>query len=180
VHTDPLTGLANRRYFFERLEQALSLAQRHDHPMSLIVCDLDHFKQINDRLGHLTGDRVLEGLGHLLRRECRKEDLPARFGGEEFVVLLPETNARGAGAVAERLRTELACLELRDDGEPVTGSFGIAEHEAGDDDGMLVGRADAALYAAKEMGRNRCFIWDSTRGAAFERTGNKAARGRRG
>jgi len=159
--TDELTGLANRRRFMEVLELELKRSDRFDSPLALVLADLDDFKLVNDRFGHQTGDDVLRALSRVFRASLRDVDLPARLGGEEFAVLLPETDALGAEGLAERLRAELAALELQGPGLDlvhVTASFGVAvypEAASGDD---LLSFADAALYAAKAAGKNRVVL----------------------
>ncbi len=157
--TDPLTGLANRRRFFERGGEAYELAQRHARPMSLLMLDIDHFKQINDSYGHPVGDQVLVRLARLLETSRRQGDLPARLGGEEFAILLPETPLPQALEAAERIReaVENAPLTLDDSRMvPYTVSIGVAEMQSHDQDlPLLLIAADAALYRAKDEGRNR-------------------------
>ncbi len=133
-------------------------SRRYDDPLSLLLLDIDHFKQINDRCGHATGDRVLAALGGLLPRLLRDCDHAARWGGEEFVVGLLSTDRAGATEVAERLRHEIAALEVLDDaGErmSVTASIGVATWSAGELLESLVARADRAMYVSKASGRNR-------------------------
>lgn len=153
--TDPLTGLANRRYLKERADQAISLARRHGQPLCLVMADLDHFKRINDTFGHEAGDRVLVHFADLLKRTCRKEDLPARLGGEEFAVLLPMTPEEGALQFGNRVREELRKARILDREEPVTTSMGLALLGPGEDLDALLRRADKALYVAKQEGRDR-------------------------
>jgi len=157
--TDALTGLANRRRFFERGSELFELARRHQRPMSLLMLDLDHFKQVNDTFGHAVGDEVLVRVARLLETSRRQGDLPARLGGEEFVVLLPETGLARAIEAAERIRegVENAPLTLEDGTlVPVTISVGVAELRAADAElHLLLIAADAALYRAKDAGRNR-------------------------
>jgi len=154
---DPLTSLKNRRSFLEQACVEISRSRRYDLPLSLILLDLDHFKHINDSRGHLAGDLVLTALGRLLVQRLRTCDVPARWGGEEFVVLLPNTNAAGAIILAERLRVAIEELEVRYEGVaiPVTASLGLAEFLAGESPDALVDRADRAMYTAKVGGRNR-------------------------
>jgi len=155
---DELTGLPNRRAFHRYVEEELARAERFTQPFGLIILDLDHFKQVNDRHGHQTGDRVLKLLAEVLREEVRTIDRPARLGGEEFAVLLPGTGLSGAHGVAERIRERMA-REVTDLGKValrVTVSAGVAaypDHGAGID--PLVAKADKALYVAKSKGRNR-------------------------
>jgi diguanylate cyclase (GGDEF)-like protein len=158
--TDPLTGLPNRRAFVERAAVILKLAERSQRAASVIMLDLDHFKRINDQLGHDAGDRVLVAAGALLQRMCRASDIAARWGGEEFIILMPDTTAEQAGVFAERLRLAMqeSSAAWRPDGQPVTASFGIAERRDGMSFNALVKAADVQLYAAKQGGRNRvCF-----------------------
>jgi diguanylate cyclase (GGDEF)-like protein len=153
--TDGLTGLKNSRAFREALTSAGSFASRMDHPLSLILLDVDHFKSYNDTFGHLAGDDVLRTVGTLLRGQLRLHDLAARYGGEEFAVLLPATDDAAAQIVAERLREAIAShpWPLR----PITASFGVATLAVGDPASPpdLVAWADRALYASKRAGRNR-------------------------
>jgi diguanylate cyclase (GGDEF)-like protein len=155
---DGLTGLANRRQAQAALESEVARAERFGGSVALVLCDLDNFKTVNDRFGHLSGDDVLRELAGVLRESVRAVDIAARWGGEEFALLLPGTDATGALQVAERAR---AALERRtilsQDGQPihVTASFGVAsapDHGRGDE---LLLAADAALYEAKRQGKNR-------------------------
>ena len=156
--TDELTGLANRRRFMEVVELELKRAERFQSPLGLLLVDLDDFKLVNDRFGHGTGDEVLRALSDVFRESLRDVDLAARLGGEEFAVLLPETDYSGAAGVAERLRASLASLELQaPDGEPfgVTASFGVGVYPEAQSVDELLRTADAALYRAKAEGKNR-------------------------
>lgn len=162
ANTDPLTGLANRRHLLARLEEEVQRTQRYGRTLSLVLLDLDHFKEVNDRYGHPAGDEVLRGVAGALRGASRGVDLAGRIGGEELVLLLPETEIEGAHAVAIRLRAEIESLEFSRGGEArwtVTASFGVAgargEGASADD---LVRDADAALYRAKAEGRNRVVL----------------------
>lgn len=154
---DGLTGLANRRHFSERLQAAAESARRHKHPLSLGLCDLDRFKGINDRHGHAGGDAALKALSQVLLEELRVEDLPARFGGDEFCVLFPYTPAEGALALAERVRQRVAALRLPElEGSALSISMGLADwtpEMKGPED--LLAAADRALYRAKAEGRDR-------------------------
>jgi diguanylate cyclase (GGDEF)-like protein len=161
---DPLTGLANRRQFTEVLERALRHARRTGGEVSLVVADLDRFKNVNDTLGHPAGDEVLKAVAGILGEDTRADDLVARLGGEEFALLLVDTDADGALARAERLRTRLEETEIPLPGGRacrVTSSFGVATQDprlpSGDGDRLLA-RADRALYEAKRTGRNRCVV----------------------
>jgi len=151
--TDTLTGLANRRVFEETLHRELARSARSGEPCGLVVLDVDHFKAINDRHGHPTGDEVLRHLGQVLADSCREADLPARYGGEEFVVIVPGAAGRTAVLVAERLRRALAQAEGP---LPFTVSAGVASFPGNAaDDASLVAAADAALYQSKRNGRDR-------------------------
>ena len=158
AYEDALTGLANRRYFLAEAERAAARAARHGHALSLLIFDLDHFKRINDTHGHQAGDDVLCRVAERTRKCLRTEDTPARWGGEEFVVLLPFTALSQAMVVANRLRAAIAAEPLPTGAGPlaVTCSCGIAERRRGEPIAELIARADAALYQAKESGRNAC------------------------
>jgi|GEM_PF-899243 len=158
--TDGLTGIFNRRYLDERLAAELHRAERYGHPLSLIILDIDHFKTVNDVLGHLGGDSVLCDVAALLRDRVRKIDVVARYGGEEFAIVLPETGVKGALYVAEKLRAWIE--EHPFEGEDrlprgiITSSFGVASTEVhGVDPLDLIRSADLSLYQAKTAGRNR-------------------------
>jgi diguanylate cyclase (GGDEF)-like protein len=152
--TDPLTGAYNRRYMEARLEEALQGARRRPEPVSLLMVDVDHFKRVNDEHGHKAGDGVLRGLVQLLRHRARAVDLLFRMGGEEFVLLLPDTPEDAAAGVAEELRQAIAATALLD-GKVVTASLGVAGARPEDTVESWLRAADAAMYAAKEAGRNR-------------------------
>lgn len=159
AHTDPLTQLLNRRALTERLEREMERAMRYDSTLALLLVDLDHFKAVNDTLGHLVGDDALREVARLLRETVRTTDVVARYGGEEFLVLLPETDDTGAEAFAERIREAVEAHPFDGGGAPLrlTASLGVALYPAprirtAED---LFVRADAALYRAKAEGRNR-------------------------
>jgi len=159
--TDGLTGLANRRALDEAMARALAGAMRTQQPFAVLMVDVDHFKAINDRFGHHTGDLTLIAFAHALRAGLRAQDLCFRYGGEEFCVLLPDTAADAALLLAERLRQHVAlpASESADGSIPaVSASFGIAIWQSLDTADALFGRADRALYRAKKMGRNRVEI----------------------
>jgi diguanylate cyclase (GGDEF)-like protein len=157
--TDPLTGLSNRRYFQERFQEGLAMAKRHGLDLSLLLMDLDNFKRINDTHGHTVGDKVLQSFGRIIAATCRTEDLPARFGGEEFIVLMPQTSGREAQAVEERLRSRIAETGALPAPDGVTFSAGIVQYAKGDSEESMISNADRALYEAKSSGRNRCVIF---------------------
>jgi len=148
---DPLTGIYNRRFLLSQLVALASGARRHERPMAVAMVDLDEFKAVNDRHGHDVGDAVLVGAGEALQRSLRAEDVLGRLGGEEFLALLPDTDANAAAIAAERLRAAVAGAELP---APVTASVGWAVLQEGEEPRELVQRADAALYAAKAAGRD--------------------------
>ena len=154
---DGLTGCFNRTHALDVLDTELRRARRAQTPMSLIMFDIDRFKNINDRYGHLCGDAVLAAVGAKMREVLRGSDLKCRYGGEEFLVLLPETPLEGAKRVADTLRRELADMLINWKSEivPVTASFGVSVAMPAEIDGTaLIARADAALYRAKDQGRN--------------------------
>src|SRR3954447_13460105 len=151
LREDALTGLSNRRAILTQLGGMVSGARRHGHPLSIAVCDLDHFKRINDTHGHKSGDQVLVAAAHAMATHLRAEDQLGRLGGEEFLVLLPDTDANAAGHVAERMRAEVARAPTP---VPVTVSIGLATWD-GEAPEELLHRADEALYAAKSAGRDR-------------------------
>ena len=159
--TDPLTGLRNRRHFIQWAQRELDLANRHDLPLALVVLDVDHFKRINDSHGHLAGDQVLVELGQHCSAALRSTDLLARWGGEEFIALLPNTTAVLARQMSERLRAAAATAIHLPLAQPVTVtvSLGVAGRAAGTGAAptldMLVRAADRALYEAKNAGRDR-------------------------
>jgi two-component system cell cycle response regulator len=156
--TDPLTGLMNRRSFLDALGREHSRAARHGLPMALAMVDVDHFKRVNDTHGHDVGDLVLRAVAASLADVARKSDLVARWGGEEFVVFLPQTGAAGARIAAERLRRAIAALRPVTSGGvevPISASFGLASTSSAAPVEELLARADRALYLAKERGRNR-------------------------
>ncbi len=155
--TDALTGLANRRQLVERLAEIASASRRHDRPLGVLMLDIDHFKRVNDTSGHEAGDWVLREFARRLQRLPRVEDVVGRWGGEEFLVLLPDTGAEGARHFGQRMVDEVAgeTFTLPDGSRlPVTVSAGCAVGIAIDPD-ALVAAADAALYEAKAAGRNR-------------------------
>ena len=153
---DPLTGLSNRRFILTQLAGAVSAARRHERPLSVAIIDIDHFKAVNDEHGHAAGDRVLAAVAGAMREHLRAEDQLGRLGGEEFLALLPDADARAAGTTAEKLRSEIAALAVEHEGTDlgVTISAGWAAWE-GETPEQLLRRADDALYGAKRSGRDR-------------------------
>ncbi len=153
---DALTGLKNRMVFQNSVTEMIAVAARRGSPLSLLLLDIDHFKRINDVLGHLEGDKVLQQVASCLRQHTRQQDIVARFGGEEFAILLPDTSVAHAVRVAETLRR--ACNQSVDLASPLTVSIGVAEYGPNDADESLIKRADDALYASKRAGRDRVTI----------------------
>jgi diguanylate cyclase (GGDEF)-like protein len=160
---DELTGLPNRRRFEEQVADELARMRRRRHASSLLLLDLDAFKAINDRLGHLAGDQLLREVAAVLRERMRATDVVARWGGEEFVVLLPETTLDGARGIAEQLRATVAGAELVDGAAGMTISIGVAALDASVEQPLerAYGAADRALYAAKAAGRDRVEVADT-------------------
>jgi len=152
---DPLTGVANRRWLDEVLTLEVERCRRYGCLLSAIMADLDQFKSVNDGFGHLVGDRVLQIAADVFRREVRMTDLVGRYGGEEFLFVLPNTGLVDAYNLAERLREALEHADFSFREMPVTSSFGIAEWEVGDLAQDVIRRADEAMYVAKRSGGNR-------------------------
>jgi len=153
--TDSLTGIANRRRFDEALRTELSRVSRYGGRLSIVMADLDWFKRVNDEFGHAVGDEVLQRFARLLRSHCRDTDLVVRFGGEEFMVLMPEAGAAEAAAWAERARALQERALHPPQRLPTTATFGVAEYAPGETAESLLRRVDDALYAGKGAGRNR-------------------------
>jgi diguanylate cyclase (GGDEF)-like protein len=172
---DPLTGLFNRREFRNRLAAEWGRFKRHQRPMSLVMADIDHFKRVNDTHGHECGDAVLQALGGILRDQQRRHDVACRYGGEEFIVLLPETLLEAAFLVAEGIRRRIAShvFRYRDVRLEVTVSLGVAgaveQNPANEDE--FIKLADLALYRAKDAGRNRTVVLDASDRGKVARTG---------
>jgi diguanylate cyclase (GGDEF)-like protein len=152
-----LTGLCNRRSFLERAGIEVARSARYDLPLGMLLLDVDHFKAINDGFGHAGGDQVLSAMGAALKRILRVPDIAARWGGEEFVVALPSTDAEGAEIAAERVRAAIEALGVEHEGKQIrlTASVGVASLKSNETLASLVDRADHAMYAAKVAGRNR-------------------------
>ncbi len=158
--TDMLTGLLNRRGFEDTIAEPMKAAQEETAPLTLIIADIDLFKRINDTYGHLTGDNVLKLIAKLLQKHIKGKDVAGRFGGEEFIMVLPETKLDGGFVLAEQIRTSLEKMRWQSkssgkDIGTITISLGVAQFAPGEDLNALIQRADKALYAAKENGRNR-------------------------
>jgi two-component system cell cycle response regulator len=172
--TDPLTGMFNRRLLFIRLEQELARVKRVSADLCLAYLDIDHFKHINDTYGHLAGDEILRRLSRVMNTVLRKSDVMARMGGEEFLIMLPDTGEEGARYIAERLRAVISETLFDFEGQqiPVTVSFGVvhAGPENDDEPDDLVRKADQALYYSKHHGRNRVSVWGVDCGPQIEVT----------
>jgi diguanylate cyclase (GGDEF)-like protein len=164
---DDLTQLYNRRYFFERFNQEVERAKRYQRPLSCIIMDIDYFKHVNDSYGHLAGDQVLIDIAQILKNNCRQSDLAGRYGGEELIILLPETEAGGAMIIADRIREMIEEHQTVDGKGAVIGvtvSMGVASlsgTELGniDKNERIVQYADDALLVAKKGGRNRIELY---------------------
>jgi two-component system, cell cycle response regulator len=175
ANTDVLTGLPNRRCLFERLNEAWQTAAEEGSPLNCIMLDIDRFKKVNDTYGHAAGDQVLVGVADVIRRHTRRPELCGRFGGEEFVLVLPAVPVLEVVAIAESFRADLAAQRIECDGVPIStsASLGVAERDPGTicpDD--LLCRADAVLYLAKEHGRNQTWVFGGdNRGFPADRVG---------
>lgn len=157
---DPLTGLANRRHFVALAQHEIARAGRSGEALTLVIADIDHFKRINDQHGHETGDLVLREVAEVLSRLCRAQDVVARWGGEEFLMLLPGASAEAASGTADRIRTALAATAMAAVSPPIalTLSLGVATLARGEDLSRAIARADQALYQSKAQGRNRVSV----------------------
>jgi diguanylate cyclase (GGDEF)-like protein len=161
--TDEMTRIYNHRYFQQRLDEELMRATRYDNRISLLILDVDHFKNFNDTYGHPEGDRVLKMVAKLIERSVREVDIVARYGGEEFVVICPEKNGEGSLTPAERIRSSVAEYDFRINGKPapITVSLGIACFpDQAKSKEELIQKADFALYYSKQHGRNRVSLFN--------------------
>jgi diguanylate cyclase (GGDEF)-like protein len=154
---DALTGIGNRRMLMERLKAEVARAERLDRPLTIAILDVDRFKNVNDQYGHEIGDRVLIEIAQVIETGVRDYDHCGRWGGEEFLIIMPEIGAEDGATVVERIRGDINALRVRsgDDQIEVSASFGIAERVKGESISETITRADGALYAAKRAGRNR-------------------------
>ena len=161
--TDALTGIANRKAFDQTLHTSILEAKQQNSALSLLMIDIDHFKKFNDTFGHLVGDKVLRYVGNSLKNCVKGQDFPARFGGEEFSVILPHTSHIGAKVIAEQIRKTIAARELKDKTNnknfgKISASIGVAQFSEEETSEEFIKRCDKALYRAKENGRNRVMI----------------------
>jgi diguanylate cyclase (GGDEF)-like protein len=157
--TDPLTGVRNRISMESAIRREIGLARRHKTPLSMILFDIDHFKSINDTLGHLSGDQAIKKVARCAEESIRESDLVFRYGGEEFLVLLSGTDLKGAELLAERIRTNVESLRpFEKNDRRVTVSLGVASLQESDEVDSMIQRMDEALYRAKELGRNRTVL----------------------
>ncbi len=162
--TDGLTKLYNSRHFYSQLELEVERTLRHDHTLSLMLMDIDYFKQYNDRYGHLEGDKVLAKLGRAVQSCLRKTDSAYRYGGEEFTVILPETTAEEAVIVAQRIKKAVSSRKFfPENGEPttITVSIGVTQYRPEEKLSTFVKRADQAMFRSKEKGRNRISVLEA-------------------
>ena len=161
--SDPLTKISNRRHFFELAEKEYKRAERYQHPLSLVLADVDHFKKINDTYGHMIGDQTLTKLARFLEKNIRNVDVVARYGGEEFIILMPEISCEDARITSERLCQSIADTPLIDCNSNImlTISFGVACWDGKEEVSFetLLSRADQAMYKSKEKGRNSVTVW---------------------
>lgn len=155
---DQLTGMANRRLILERLDEEVQRASRHRQPLAIALLDVDRFKQVNDRYGHAAGDAVLVAFAQAMAKGLRDYDMCARWGGEEFLMLLPNTDADTAATVLDRLQERIRGFVIPVDGQSVsvTASIGLTMHQDGETIAETISRADGALMEAKQTGRDRC------------------------
>jgi diguanylate cyclase (GGDEF)-like protein len=157
---DPLTGLLNRRGMRENFKQELDRSQRYNNVLTVMMCDIDYFKTVNDQYGHDIGDEIIKSLATILESGLRKQDSVARWGGEEFLFLLPETNGNHAMQLAEKLRIKIEETQYKQDDKTfsVTVSIGLHQIDSTDTINKAITKADTNLYKAKDQGRNRCII----------------------
>jgi diguanylate cyclase (GGDEF)-like protein len=166
--TDSLTGLYNRMHFNKLVKDEIRRASRYSRPLSVIMFDIDYFKRINDTFGHITGDRVIKMVAVVTKEQTRATDSPVRYGGEEFVVLLPETSVQNAAAVAERIREKIegTTIQAEEHSISITASFGVSDYSIKTNEkhheivsSEFIANADQALYMSKNSGRNRVTVF---------------------
>jgi diguanylate cyclase (GGDEF)-like protein len=164
ARTDPLTLLSNRRDFLEKFQYEINRFERHQKPFAIAIGDIDSFKEVNDRYGHDTGDFVLVNTASLIKTTIRKQDVVARWGGEEFILLLPGTPMKGGEIVAEEIRKRLQnkTYTYNDLRLSITITFGVSQYDGSSDIEDCIKRADIALYKGKRQGKNRVILADST------------------
>lgn len=167
VLRDPLTGAGNRRCFDLTMEKAIADSRENGTPLSLVMCDIDHFKRVNDAFGHQVGDEIIKMFSRVIEASIREGDTVIRYGGEEFAVILPRAGQDAAKSIAERIRRQFENkkLTIRETNQKIgqmTASFGVAEYRAGEDTQQLVQRADTKLYDAKSGGRNQVSAYGET------------------
>ncbi|HRO50345.1 MAG TPA: diguanylate cyclase [Hyphomicrobium sp.] len=167
VLRDPLTGVGNRRCFDLTMEKAITDSRENGTPLSLVMCDIDYFKRVNDAFGHQVGDEIIKMFSRVIETSVREGDTVIRYGGEEFAVILPRAGQDAAKSIAERIRRQFESkkLTIRETNQKIgqmTASFGVAEYRAGEDTELLVQRADAKLYDAKSGGRNQVSAYGET------------------
>lgn len=157
---DPLSGLLNRRGMLEELQREVARSQRYNNPLTLMMCDVDYFKRVNDQHGHDKGDEVIQSLAHIFTSELRKQDSLSRWGGEEYLFLLPETTAVQAMQLAEKLRKKVETTSFQQQGKVFNVTVSIGIHQLGPKEtiNQAISKADTNLYQAKEQGRNRCVL----------------------
>ena len=170
AHIDPLTGLPNRRALMERLQREWARIERHGGHLSFIMADVDHFKRVNDAYGHHVGDKMLQEIARVISEQCRDVDLPARFGGDEFAVIVPDESGIDAVQLAERCRREVAKIQVLMRNETVTAtmSFGVADAAGLLSAESLMESADKVLYQAKNAGRNAVRLFDKEDAVALQ------------
>lgn len=166
AHSDPLTDLPNRRAMQDRLPVELERVRRYGRPLCLAITDIDHFKDVNDAYGHETGDAALVQVARTLKERSRQADFVGRWGGEEFILLLPETSLDAAVAILDRLRCDIGALDIPPLSRPLTVSVGVTQAAGTDEPDKLFRRADQALYAAKQAGRDRVVASDILQNAS--------------
>jgi two-component system, cell cycle response regulator len=165
AHIDPQTGLPNRRALMDRLQMEWARLQRHRGELSFVMADIDYFKRVNDTYGHSVGDKVLQEVARTIAGQCREIDLPARYGGDEFAVVVPNQGISDAVHLAERCRWEIEKVNVPAKDTPIrpTASFGVADAVGVPGAELLLDHADQALYQAKAAGRNRVAVWSESR-----------------